>query len=433
MFLHEAMPEAEASPCAVARQGTRTRQFLAIEMLNSARFLGCSRSINGCTEFVEAEQIEALSYYFHVAKGLACAKVTGADELLPEEFLVEFGELPHSQLSDTIAWCESRSSNATTDSTHSQLRIYSAATETASATAATISTTFRNYQQFRSPDLLTHARTEKSKLMTNMGRWIELRSTSQRLWESYLNGQRLLRSMDTPLLGIPERSAHVAVLIEMRQHQNLNVIVRKTMQEIEVGKWALLLICGRGNESFLRSLVDGWQFVHVHCLDVIDMDGLAYANYRRSQELVRAIEAVGGEIALFFECDSIVLRSGIEAFLQFDLVGAPWSWAVIEEDPVSVGNGGLSLRRLSFVKRALELMGASFSGEVSVPWPKRNEDICFARAAMKMGAKTPTPSLAAAFSVETIFNPSPMGCHKPWQYLLPSDLRRILGLWEIVD
>eukprot|EP00439_Symbiodinium_sp_Y106_P042020 s1329_g5.t1 len=61
------------------------------------------------------------------------------------------------------------------------------------------------------------------------------------------------------------------------------------------------------------------------------------------------------------------------------------------------------------------------------------EDICFARAAADLAAKVPSREVAQEFSVETIYHPAPIGCHKPWQYLLPSDMQRLLQIWEPAD
>ncbi|CAE7246924.1 REE1 [Symbiodinium sp. CCMP2592] len=192
------------------------------------------------------------------------------------------------------------------------------------------------------------------------------------------------------------------------------------------GTWALLLVCGERNKTFVEQIVRRWSFVHLHCLPISNFSREGYANFRRSQELLSWIDGAGGKL----ECDSLLLRPGVESYCSYDLVGAPWSWA---EDATSVGNGGLSIRRCEFLRAALEHMQATCAGEVPSPWPCRNEDICFARAAADLAAKVPSREVAQEFSVETIYHPAPVGCHKPWQYLLPSDMQRLLQTWEPAD
>ena len=53
---------------------------------------------------------------------------------------------------------------------------------------------------------------------------------------------------------------------------------------------------------------------------------------------------VKGEKALIFQTDSLLLRSGIDEFLSYDYVGAPWRKP---KENQLVGNGGLSLRTVS--------------------------------------------------------------------------------------
>ncbi|CAE7023957.1 serA [Symbiodinium natans] len=319
--------------------------------------------------------------------------------------------------------------------------------------------------------------------------WGLWRCESHRIWKEHLSQKR--RAMDSsPITGLPRFSEWVVVLIEMREHEDLEVVLRSAMSLLE----------------FVEQIVRTWSFVHLHCLPMANFTREGYANFRRSQDLLSWINAAGGKLALFVECDSLLLRPGLERFLCYDLVGAPWSWAEeaecqskcpeahrgldhavaicrgISEAPVMwhhkfistykyciftddnhvfgnvwsemccahaeqtssglsarckdracVGNGGFSVRHCDFLHAALDHMQATAAGEVAPPWPSRNEDMCFAHAAIDLAARVPSRKVAQEFSVETIFHPTPIGCHKPWQYLLPSDMRRLLQIWELAD
>mmetsp|Transcript_12307 Transcript_12307/g.39407 ORF Transcript_12307/g.39407 Transcript_12307/m.39407 type:complete len:225 (+) Transcript_12307:1-675(+) len=214
----------------------------------------------------------------------------------------------------------------------------------------------------------------------------------------------------------------------MREHPDLSIVLRQIFSQLEADTWTLLVVCGSGNEAHAREAVDQLPGAHVRRLEHADLAPEAYAALRRSEVLLEMVEEVGGEVVLFCECDSVLVRPGAERFLDFDLVGAPWSWAVLKGSPVCVGNGGLCLRRVSFMRAALRHLGTTPEGRVGAAHHPRNEDMSFAQAAYELGARVPDVNTAASFSVETLFHPAPVGCHKPWQYLLPSDLQRVLGL-----
>lgn len=259
----------------------------------------------------------------------------------------------------------------------------------------------------------------------DVAEWATCRRQACDLWKNYLDGLRS-RMRGMSMTNIPDRSSLVAVMIEMRQHEDLDVILRKAMSELDQGTWALVIVCSRKNADFVHRCCDGWSFVHIRCLDVEGLDGMAYADFRRSELLLEIIEEVGGKTALFLECDSVLLRPGVENFLNFDLVGAPWSWALLQGESFCVGNGGVSLRTVAFMRAARRHMAANRWGHVPLTWARRHEDICFARAAAELRAHVPDVATAASFSVETVFHPAPVACHKPWQYLLPSDLSDLL-------
>lgn len=278
----------------------------------------------------------------------------------------------------------------------------------------------------------------KVRTPADLARWARYRREAWALWRLYVARER--PQLRGPAPRPPARSRRIVVLVELREHPDLDFVLRKSLRELEAGAWALLVVCGPANEAYVRRAVGPFgPGVRLWRLEQRDLDGAAYAALRRSEALLREIRALGGEVVLFLECDAVLLRPGAERFLEYELVGAPWSWALAAPGPPGcVGNGGLCLRSVAFMRRALQHMGAGPEGAVGPPWPERNEDICFARAAAELGARVPSAEQAATFSVETIFHPSPVGCHKPWQYLLPSDLRRLFGLeaqggWEACE
>jgi len=91
-------------------------------------------------------------------------------------------------------------------------------------------------------------------------------------------------------------------------------------------------------------------------------------------------------------------------------VGAPWSGRNFLDTFVYCGNGGFSLRNVSFMIHCLEN-----SKILDNNGPSEPEDYYFAYCAQLFG--TPTPfELARYFSIETIDSPDALGLHAICSY-----------------
>jgi hypothetical protein len=148
-----------------------------------------------------------------------------------------------------------------------------------------------------------------------------------------------------------------------------------------------------------------------------------YNMFLTSEELWDSLEKY--DKCLTIQDDGIIVRKGIEAFLPFDYVGAPWldgpgnEYLKQHVNSDLVGNGGLSLRTISLMKRISkefqkEKKTLFFNNLNNVP-----EDVYFCRYAKKLNANMPTSAQAAAFSSEEIINTSSLGMHKVWAYHSP--------------
>ncbi len=127
-------------------------------------------------------------------------------------------------------------------------------------------------------------------------------------------------------------------------------------------------------------------------------------------------ETVKCEYVLVTQADALMLRHGIDDFLKYDWVGAPiypeshpsTDWRLLYSKNANRygGNGGFSLRRRSFVLKALN--------ECTVPidW----EDVWYSACAIELGASLPSTLMANRFSMgSTCESDVPVGVHKLWQ------------------
>ena len=121
---------------------------------------------------------------------------------------------------------------------------------------------------------------------------------------------------------------------------------------------------------------------------------------------------------LIFQQDSGLLRDGIEEFLEWDYVGAPWkagaSWARKDRKG---GNGGLSIRN---PKKCLNLLRQiKYNASIG------NEDCYFTHHLDKVGGNIAPHEVCRKFSVESEFYPQPLGYHAIDKYLTPQQINSI--------
>jgi hypothetical protein len=129
-------------------------------------------------------------------------------------------------------------------------------------------------------------------------------------------------------------------------------------------------------------------------------------------------EQVKGNKILTFQLDTLLLRFGVDEFLEYDYIGAPWTKPFENK---LVGNGGLSIRSKNVM---LEI------SKKHQDYEPRWEDIFFVKWINQYG-KLPNIETAMKFSVENIFHPNPLGIHNPINippYLLEHILEKSLSI-----
>lgn len=167
-------------------------------------------------------------------------------------------------------------------------------------------------------------------------------------------------------------------------------------------------------ESHGKYLPDDWgiiKFTQHHVRTLND-----YNNLMTSRALW---EAIPFDKVLVFQQDSRLLRKGIEAFIDYDFIGAP-----IRNCPFPAMNGGLSLRSKEAMLKVISsepYRGAGVHGY---------EDIYFCNALAKLNGKLPTLEVAQEFSCETQFKLGTLGYHAIGKYLSAEQIRQIHGQYD---
>lgn len=164
------------------------------------------------------------------------------------------------------------------------------------------------------------------------------------------------------------------------------------------------------HESHGKFLPEDWGIMKFTKHDVRTLND--YNNLMTSRELW---EAIPFDKVLVFQQDSRLLRTGIDAFLEYDFIGAP-----IRNCPFPAMNGGLSLRSKEAMLKVID----------SVPYNVSlhgYEDIYFCNALAKLNGKLPTLEVAQEFSCETQFKLGTLGYHAIEKYLSAEQVRQIHG------
>ena len=115
---------------------------------------------------------------------------------------------------------------------------------------------------------------------------------------------------------------------------------------------------------------------------------------------------------LIFQHDSMLLREGVDEFLEWDYVGAPWKFQEFG------GNGGLSLRDS---KAMLKVINQYPEWDMSFG----NEDVYFSNALHQLGTNIAPREVCKKFSVESIFELGTVGYHQIDTYLSATECKII--------
>jgi hypothetical protein len=202
----------------------------------------------------------------------------------------------------------------------------------------------------------------------------------------------------------PINSNFLAIIIETRKLEHLDWVTDTVKHFIN---WPIRFFCS--HESY-------------NCISDVEKSiipkSIDYSNILKDKEFWKDIEY---EHILVFQHDSFVLRKGIEEFLQYDYIGAPWYWAYGDyrdkrykdlKDFKKGGNGGFSLRKKSAMMKLIE----------QNPRDYEYEDMFFSNAL----SEDIELDIKKRFAVESIFYDDPLGVHHITKYLKTEEIKKIL-------
>lgn len=136
---------------------------------------------------------------------------------------------------------------------------------------------------------------------------------------------------------------YAAVIVETREVAGFGNIVRNHLKHLP-NDWKLEVYCADSNKLFVINELHGMEYtLHEGVMIKTAMDYNRLLLSRSFWEDLLQYKRV-----LIFQSDSEILRSGIEEFLSYDYVGAPW------KINFRGGNGGLSIRNPAAMIEAID-------------------------------------------------------------------------------
>jgi hypothetical protein len=232
-----------------------------------------------------------------------------------------------------------------------------------------------------------------------------------KIWGDYLTHVDIKFNGYKP--KIQNDSKHYAVIIEPRQHLNLALVMKSTLYYLNENespiKWGLQIFHGTNNEDYVKNITKDWVGVEYFNMGVRNLSNIEHSEYMETSNFWKNVK---GDKALIFQTDSLLLRSGVDEFLPYDYVGAPWRKP---KENQWVGNGGLSLRTVS---KMIEICENNPVTEQI--W----EDIYFMKHMKGIGVAD--VETASKFSMEDVFSKNPLGVHNPIRHIEPKQLKKVL-------
>lgn len=218
----------------------------------------------------------------------------------------------------------------------------------------------------------------------------------------------------------------VAVIVEPRRHPMLEMVVRTVMYYLG-DKWNLHVITAPGNVAWVTEMLPGWGIT----ITPLSRDNLTTDEYSLLLMSEAFWEAIQEQHVLVFQTDSVLLRHGMDAWIDgadaggaggYDYVGANYYNPQHVAYRMGGIQGGLSLRRrdamLDCIRRVsmddvhayrrwrgMDPLRFGTEGGV-IP-----EDIFFTHACEMLQKRVPTVEKRSEFSIEADYHPRAMGHH----------------------
>ena len=220
---------------------------------------------------------------------------------------------------------------------------------------------------------------------------------------------------------LSRKSLYKIVLLDNRPNPLSVLSVLFTLSNLNMMWSGKIYTSKSGLEYYEKTLGHLVEVVHLPALDVKKFHIDVYNDILKSKDFWESIES---EKTLIIQDDGVLLRTGIEHFLEYDYIGASWVDNVANEYIKThitedlVGNGGFSLRTNSKMIEVCE----NFKKEKNWLFYKNithiPEDVYFIYGLkhLKTPVNIPKYDKGTEFASEEVCHMGSLGVHKVWAY-----------------
>jgi hypothetical protein len=217
----------------------------------------------------------------------------------------------------------------------------------------------------------------------------------------------------------PKHSLYEAVFIEFRNFPHIEFLIRNAILKLGT-KWSHTIICGNLNYQLVKNICRSISSnVNIIRINVNNMTQTEYSKFLTTPDFWNLLK---GEKILIHQEDSIIFKTNVHLFLEYDFVGAPFL-KTTNDTPNCVGNGGLSLRSKSKMLEVIDKFRPTdyeynsstmeYMRFVDLQFPP--EDVYFSKCMQEQFiGNVANWDSAYNFSYETVFNENSFGGHKIW-------------------
>jgi len=209
----------------------------------------------------------------------------------------------------------------------------------------------------------------------------------------------------------------VAVIVETREHKALPFVLNNVMS-ILPDNWGLQIFHGSNNLEYVKKVTDT-ELLNGKEITYTDLKIDSITADDSSLEIMLTEDfwnKVVGETVLYFECDTMLCPNSeykVEDFEHFDFIGGYWGnqLEMLDNDYSKVMNGGLSLRKKSFM---LDIIKHELQ-----PYLDRGGNPCEDYFVTDRIRNKPKVKDVLRFSIDNGYmyplnDKAPFGLHKPW-------------------
>ncbi len=208
----------------------------------------------------------------------------------------------------------------------------------------------------------------------------------------------------------------VALMLESRFNNDI-VFVLKQFSRFLSDKWSMILyVTSDVYDKYMKVSSELNNNIQIKLLEYPLTSVKDYNNIMLNIDFWKGLSEF--EKVLIFQNDTMMYRYGIEKFMDYDYIGAPWPLEYTISN--GVGNGGLSLRTIPAMIYCLENKDKVIIGKyencdknLETFDGVHPEDVFYSYAMNQFGFRVAPHSVASKFSIETVmFNEDTIGSHQ---------------------